>query len=501
MAIPKLKQEHIKVILSFFGLFFLLCSYYVIKPFRAGVFYKEFTYQTAPYLQLSCIVGSLLLTRAFTSFYKKLSSIHLVISSYFIMGLIHVLFYFLLGIGFATKPIAFVFCLWASIYFLLALAILWGNTNQIFSSKQAKVYYGFVLFGALSGSTCGSMLSSYIIDAGYLDYSLLFSAALMTISIVFIYFADHFNVDIIEQSAQDAKNIAEDKKISSGFVTDLKALFKKHYLLCIAVMVFSLTFSKTAFEYRTLPIIDQEISKKVLNNHFQLLDQGTQSNRSSLNVSLLKMIQSLKKLDDQQRLKSIGQFVKDHQLTSEPKLILDQYHNYQKDYQKQISFWHNQTQNYQNILAIIILLFGSSFILRKLGVGVAICLLPLSFFILLIITNFDVGLLTVQICKVIVGALDFSINNASKELLFVCASSEANLRFKPFIEGPIFRLGNACSALIFICLASLVGVNSQIVFLIFALIIVSIWFIKARDVAKQYHQLDALNRATPILGS
>lgn len=495
MNFPKLKQEHIKVILSFFGLFFLLCSYYVIKPFRQGIFYKEFTYQTAPYLQLSCIVGSLFLTRLFTSFYKKLSSVNLVIASYLVMALVHVVFFFLLGVS--SKPIAFIFCLWSSIYFLLALAILWGNTNQIFSSKQAKIYYGFVLFGALSGSTCGSLFSSYIIEAGYLDYSLIFSALLMLVSIVFIYFADHFNVDIIEVSAQDAKKQKEEQKVSGGFVTDFKALFKKHYLLCIAVMVFSLTFSKTAFEYRTLPIIDLEISKKVFPSNFLSLNQTLntiQGSDDKVNASLLGLIQTFKKLDDSQRLTKIKDFSQIHKLSHSPKEILTLYHVYQKSYQKEISSWYNQTQNYQNILAIIILLFGSSFILRRLGVGVAICLLPFSFFVLLIITNFDVGLLTVQICKVFVGALDFSINNASKELLFVCASSEANLRFKPFIEGPIFRLGNACSALIFICLVNLIGVNSQIVFLIFALIVVSFWFVKARDVARQYNQLDSIDR-------
>ncbi|PCJ17708.1 MAG: hypothetical protein COB02_12890 [Candidatus Cloacimonadota bacterium] len=492
MTLPKFKKEHTKVILSFLALFFLLCSYYIIKPFRAGVFYKNFDYQTAPYLQLSCIIGSLLLTKVFTSFYKKLSSIKLVGASYFIISLIHVSFYFLLTIS--SKKIAFIFCLWASIYFLLALAILWGNTNQIFSSKQAKIYYGFVLFGALSGSTCGSILSGYIIKLGYLDYSLLFSSALLLISLIFIYFADHYNIDKITDSVSLDKQKKEEEKEKNqrGFFSDFQELFKKNYLLCIAIMVFCLTFSKTAFEYQTLPIIDLEISKQVFLIHFQDLNNKInkkQKLKQKFNLTALEFIRSLKKLGEFQKLETIDLFKKTHNLSYD---IQSSYKSYLKGFQTQISLWHNQTQNYQNIFALVLLLFGSSFILQKLGVSIAISLLPVCFFILLILTNFEISLFAIQICKVVAGALDFSINNASKELLFVSANSEANLRFKPFIEGPIFRLGNACSAIAFIFLGKINGINSQAIFLSLALIIVSIWFLKARDVAKQYNQLEGV---------
>jgi ATP/ADP translocase len=63
----------------------------------------------------------------------------------------------------------------------------------------------------------------------------------------------------------------------------------------------------------------------------------------------------------------------------------------------------------------------------------------------------------VQLLMVAGSALNYSLNNATKELLYIPAGREANFRFKPFIEGPVMRMGDAFTSILKISLVAAVG--------------------------------------------
>ena len=59
-----------------------------------------------------------------------------------------------------------------------------------------------------------------------------------------------------------------------------------------------------------------------------------------------------------------------------------------------------------------------------------------------------VDLALVQIVLALVGAFNYSLNNAAKEILYCATDTETLFRFKPMIEGPCMRAGDVGSSIL-----------------------------------------------------
>ncbi|MBI4542697.1 MAG: cyclic nucleotide-binding domain-containing protein [Gemmatimonadetes bacterium] len=101
-----------------------------------------------------------------------------------------------------------------------------------------------------------------------------------------------------------------------------------------------------------------------------------------------------------------------------------------------------------NVISLVIQLFVTSFVVRRFGVGIALLLLPLA------MLGASLGLLiapSLLAAAVVRGAdqsLRYSLDQSTRELLFLPVPVEIKSRVKPFIDVAVQRAGKGISAIV-----------------------------------------------------
>lgn len=171
----------------------------------------------------------------FRSFYRRITTARLLALTFAVICLGKLLFYFWLSSGGKTASMAFF--LFASVYFLLALAVTWGRINDIFSARQSERCFGFVATGATLGSIVGSEMASLLAATGPL--SLLVSVAFMIPSLALL-LAAHPTAPHPSPSHEET---------SPGLLSELRELQAHRYLRGIAIMVVGLAVYSTGIDF------------------------------------------------------------------------------------------------------------------------------------------------------------------------------------------------------------------------------------------------------------
>ena len=136
---------------------------------------------------------------------------------------------------------------------------------------------------------------------------------------------------------------------------------------------------------------------------------------------------------------------------------------------------------YQGFLGIFLLTVVARPIFAKLGLRIAVILMPILAGFSLVAFCFPVELLFVQAFLVLSGSMNYSLNNASKEILYTVTSEETKFKHKPLIEGPGMRLGDVTASIVKILLFLGLGalgfsqIQSDQVFLSIVFVLVIIW--------------------------
>jgi ATP/ADP translocase len=94
------------------------------------------------------------------------------------------------------------------------------------------------------------------------------------------------------------------------------------------------------------------------------------------------------------------------------------------------------------------LLGVSRWLFRSVGVRFAAAILPAAFLLIGAALFFPLELMLLEVFLIVGGALNYSLNNATKELLYTSTSEETKFKQKPLIEGPIMRLGDVLASLL-----------------------------------------------------
>ncbi len=100
-------------------------------------------------------------------------------------------------------------------------------------------------------------------------------------------------------------------------------------------------------------------------------------------------------------------------------------------------------------------LFGTSRLLRSLGVGTGLLAMPVALMAGSVPTMIWAGFASVVLVKVIDGCLRTSVHKTSVELIYLPVSSPETATVKGFIELVVFRCGDALGAALFVAASSL----------------------------------------------
>jgi AAA family ATP:ADP antiporter len=243
--VPFEKGEGAAVVWSCAYFFFLLSSYYVIRPLRdaMGVARSD---ETLTWLYMGTLLGTLIANPIFSFLVSRFPRRVFLPVVYHVLALCLVTFWALLRFlpPEGAKAVAGVFFVWASVFNLFAVSVFWGFMADLYRSDQGKRLFGFIGVGGTLGALAGAQLTKSL-AAPLGPVNLVLGAALILEAAVFCMrrLLRLFHVD--EESSRDPG-----RPPGRGVLEGIRLVSKSPYLLgiCLFLLLYSISSTFLYFE-------------------------------------------------------------------------------------------------------------------------------------------------------------------------------------------------------------------------------------------------------------
>lgn len=487
------EEELRQVLYSFSALFFLLLSYYIIKPLRNSQFLSDFDPNYLPVLMLVVPLLSFAVTKIFNFFGARMDKFKLIVRTYLLLMGMKVAFTWILQYG--GKPGTVVFYLWGSVYFLLALPTLWGCINDFFAPEQGERVFGFVQLGATVGGIAGSFASGWISRHDRVaPYATMFSALVMGMALLFLILAAGLRkarpAPLVEITAGP---IASKPEVKTNFWSDVTGLWRIRYVRSIAIMVACLACFTTSLDFLSQTVIDRRLSHKQYEETFPEAS-------ARLGEAGYEFFYSLKSRPAAEVDPALNEFG----LKNDVHECRERYQEYKKALKNKTNAVFADVFAFQGLLGVFLLVVVARLIFAHLGMRVAVSILPCFALLAVVAFGFPIEIFAVEVVLAFSGSFNYALNNATKEILYSATSEETKFRHKPLIEGPFMRLGDQSASimkLITTAGAVALGWNADTgdrIFLVFTFSLVLIWWQAIVFAGKEYDKNRAEQRDAEV---
>jgi len=272
----KVEPYEIKAaVLSFLYFFFLLGSYYILRPVRdaMGTVYGVdelevlwtytffFSFVTAP------IFG-------YFASRVKLATLLPWTYGFFVINIL--MFYFLFENVQEDKIIAGIFYCWVSVFNLFIISVFWSFMADIFSRQQAKRIFGFVAAGGSFGAAAGPALTAILVNYVSTNTLLPISAFGFLIAIIVVMMLEK------EKAAMSASGQLQgheyqptklDEKIGGNPFSGFSLILRTPYLAMIAGFILMLTWVSTILYFEQAEFISKAFeSREARTQAFAVVD-------------------------------------------------------------------------------------------------------------------------------------------------------------------------------------------------------------------------------------
>ncbi len=234
------------VMASFFYFFFLMSSYFILRPVRdemgiqAGV-------ENLQWLFTGTFITMLLIVPVFGYLMKQYQRQKLIPSIY-IFFCVNILVFYVLFSFFTVPFVSIVFFIWLSVFNLFVISIFWSFNADIFSSDQAKRLYGPIAAGGSSGAIFGPIITSSL--AGQIGVT-----NLLLISVLLLGLATYFLKRLIKHASTGGERKLE--PISGSIWEGLKLMIQSPYLIQIGLFVLLYTCVSTFLYFEQAHIVSE----------------------------------------------------------------------------------------------------------------------------------------------------------------------------------------------------------------------------------------------------
>ena len=256
--VVEVRPEEVQVLLLSGGyFFFVLASYYVIRPIRdemavvGGV-------QNIAWLFTGTLVGTLLVHPLFTwavSRYPRKQFIPIAYR-FFIANLL--LFFLLMRMApdGVYVWVGRLFFSWTSVFNLFVVSVFWALMADIFRSEQGKRLFGFIGIGGTMGGILGAALTAGLAEVLGPVNLLLISALFLEVALRFVRVLGR---SVTLSGLGTRKD--EEEAIGGGIWGGIRDAFGSPYLLGIILFMFLFTFTSTAIYYQQVAIADRSFDE------------------------------------------------------------------------------------------------------------------------------------------------------------------------------------------------------------------------------------------------
>jgi AAA family ATP:ADP antiporter len=234
------------LLLSFGYFFFVLATYYVLRPVRDEMGVRSGV-RNLPWLFTGTFLVSLAIAPLYAGLVARLERRRFIPLIYGFLTLNILAFWALLSGNVAAGVTAMTFFVWLSVFNVFAVSVFWSFMADVFASEQAKRLYPTIAAGGSLGGFAGSATVTSLARAVGPANLLLIAAVLLVLALACAMALDREARRGEGLAAPVARQKAEEgeRRVGGGWLEGLVVIFRSPYLAGIAVWVFALSLENT----------------------------------------------------------------------------------------------------------------------------------------------------------------------------------------------------------------------------------------------------------------
>lgn len=247
---------------SFVFFFFILSSYFILRPIRDAVAVTTGV-SRLPWLFAGTLIVMLIANPLFSSLVVRFPVRRFVPITYQFFAANLVVFFFVMRTTASAQSlgpywIGVVFYIWTSVYNLFITSVFWCLMADVFRSEQAKRLFGFIGVGGTLGSITGSAVTAILAQRiGTVNLLLISIALLETASLVVARFpSPPRGVSPTEGAARER----EERPIGGTVWAGITSLMRSPYLLGIAGFQILYTIGSTLLYFELTDIVGRYVA-------------------------------------------------------------------------------------------------------------------------------------------------------------------------------------------------------------------------------------------------
>ncbi|HKI83031.1 MAG TPA: Npt1/Npt2 family nucleotide transporter, partial [Candidatus Krumholzibacteria bacterium] len=245
--------------------FFLLCSYYILRPLREEMGIAGGT-RNLPWLFQITLLATLLATPVFGWMTRRFQSRKFLVYTYRFFGAN--LLVFLVLLKFLPKGaeivLGRVFYVWISVFNMFLVSLFWAFMAEGFGLSQSKRLFGIIAVGGSLGATLGAALTAFLVGVLGRVNLILISVILLELAVQIVgVLRRRFDRKRVETSSTSPqKKPPPTRSVRSLDPTPRPSLWeglllviRSRYLLGIAIFLFCYSFASTILYFEQANIV------------------------------------------------------------------------------------------------------------------------------------------------------------------------------------------------------------------------------------------------------
>jgi AAA family ATP:ADP antiporter len=276
-VIAKVEPAEIKaVVLSFIYFFFLMTSYFILRPLRdtMGTVYGVAHLQE---LFTGTFIVSFIVAPIYAGFASRIRLATFLPWVYGFIALTMLIFYVLFQRVANDRWVAASFFVWTSTFNLLTISVFWSLMADIYSRAQAKRLFGCIAAGGTVGTICAPAFTVLFVNSVGTNTLLLISAAGFAITAVLVRMVEAEKRRLLALG-QESQGTSLDHKLGGNPFDGFTLLFMSSYLLMIALFILLMTTISTVIYFQLQDLITHEFATRAARTRaFATIDLATNS--------------------------------------------------------------------------------------------------------------------------------------------------------------------------------------------------------------------------------
>jgi AAA family ATP:ADP antiporter len=234
------------LLLAFGYFFFVLATYYVLRPVRDEMGVRSGV-RNLPWLFTGTFLVSLAIAPLYAGLVARLERRRFIPLIYGFLTLNILAFWALLTANVATGALAMTFFVWLSVFNVFAVSVFWSFMADLFASEQAKRLYPTIAAGGSRGGFAGSATVTGLARLVGPANLLMIAAVLLVLALACAMALDRAARRGEGVAAPAAKQKAEEgeRRVGGGWLEGLVVIFRSPYLGGVAIWVFALSLANT----------------------------------------------------------------------------------------------------------------------------------------------------------------------------------------------------------------------------------------------------------------